>query len=333
MEDGPGLNTGVIVGILILVCVVLLLIVDATCCFLNKCGILMCLCGKPGQSSKSKDIETGKAAFVQDASKEPIVEVRAEEEVTANHDAEGHSEPNETTPLTILEKGRESASAVVDMPLSMATNSDTVTDTFELSQCSPVSESTTLTSSITAATSDPANPTHVTSPDNSTPKPSVSSSNPGNVTLLVDLNDSPEARPDCPPSEEPLQAPPSSPDVQSGALSSSGTEKELHESVEISSNVALNGISPQGSLAVPLLNHEFEIDGEQRGDPDVGVPHDGSHSGGSGDSSDLSAAEQDEKIVENESVPSENTELKKVALGAGVEANTIIQTNNIESKA
>ncbi len=35
-----------------------------------------------------------------DVSKEPIVEVRTEEEVTANHDAEGHPEPNETTPLT-----------------------------------------------------------------------------------------------------------------------------------------------------------------------------------------------------------------------------------------
>ncbi|KAL0174174.1 hypothetical protein M9458_030142, partial [Cirrhinus mrigala] len=64
LEDGTGLNTGVIVGILILVCVLLLLIVDATCCFLNKCGILMCICGKPGQGTKGKDIETGKAAFV-----------------------------------------------------------------------------------------------------------------------------------------------------------------------------------------------------------------------------------------------------------------------------
>lgn len=64
MEDGTGMNTGVIVGILILVCVLLLLIVDATCCFLNKCGILMCICGKPGQGTKGKDIETGKAAFV-----------------------------------------------------------------------------------------------------------------------------------------------------------------------------------------------------------------------------------------------------------------------------
>uniref|UniRef100_A0A673KSF4 Neural cell adhesion molecule 1-like n=1 Tax=Sinocyclocheilus rhinocerous TaxID=307959 RepID=A0A673KSF4_9TELE len=117
MEDGTGLNTGVIVGILILVCVLLLLIVDATCCFLNKCGILMCICGKPGQGTKGKDIETGKAAFVQDVSKEPIVEVRTEEEATANHDAEGHPEPNETTPLTEPEK-------ILDDEKSMTENAD-----------------------------------------------------------------------------------------------------------------------------------------------------------------------------------------------------------------
>uniref|UniRef100_A0A8B9GNC5 Neural cell adhesion molecule 1b n=1 Tax=Astyanax mexicanus TaxID=7994 RepID=A0A8B9GNC5_ASTMX len=67
MEDGAGLNTGVIVGILLLVCVLLLLAVDATCCFLNKCGLLMCLCGKPKTGAKGKDMEAGKAAFVSHA--------------------------------------------------------------------------------------------------------------------------------------------------------------------------------------------------------------------------------------------------------------------------
>lgn len=43
----------------------------------------------------------------------------------------------------------------MDLPLSLATNSDTVTDTLDLSQSSPVSESTTLTSSITAPPSEP----------------------------------------------------------------------------------------------------------------------------------------------------------------------------------
>nr|XP_009289831.1 neural cell adhesion molecule 1b isoform X16 [Danio rerio] len=187
MEDGPGLNTGVIVGILILVCVLLLLIVDATCCFLNKCGILMCICGKPGQSTKGKDIETGKAAFVQDVSKEPIVEVRTEEEATANHDAEGHLEPNETTPLT--------------------------------------------------------------EPD------------------------------------------------------------------------------PQGDIAVPLVNHELEIDGEHPLASDTDATQDGSHAGGTAGSSGPSAPAQDEKILEDE-----NAELKKVAPDAGFEPNAVTQTN-IESKA
>ena len=35
-----------------------------------------------------------------DESKEPIVEVRTEDECTANHNAGGPTEPNETTPLT-----------------------------------------------------------------------------------------------------------------------------------------------------------------------------------------------------------------------------------------
>uniref|UniRef100_A0A672KTX1 Neural cell adhesion molecule 1-like n=1 Tax=Sinocyclocheilus grahami TaxID=75366 RepID=A0A672KTX1_SINGR len=183
MEEGTGLNTGVIVGILILVCVLLLLIVDATCCFLNKCGILMCICGKPGQGTKGKDIETGKAAFVQDVSKEPIVEVRTEEEATANHDAEGHPEPNETTPLT---------------------------------------------------------------------EPDV---------------------------------------VQPDVVSSKVTENEL-ESPE--SHATLNPISPQDSVAMPLVNHEHEIDGELPLAPDTDVPQDGLHAVGTAGSSGPSVPAQDE---------------------------------------
>ncbi|XP_059370589.1 neural cell adhesion molecule 1b isoform X15 [Carassius carassius] len=189
MEDRMGLNTGVIVGILILVCVLLLLIVDATCCFLNKCGILMCICGKPGQGTKGKDIETGKAAFVQDVSKEPIVEVRKEEEATANHDAEGHPEPNETTPLT--------------------------------------------------------------EPD------------------------------------------------------------------------------PQSSIAMPLVNHDHEIDGELPLAPDTDVPQDGSHAVETAGSSGPSVPAQDEKILDEKST----AELKKVMPGTGAEPNAFTQTNAAESKA
>ncbi|XP_059382354.1 neural cell adhesion molecule 1-like isoform X8 [Carassius carassius] len=103
-ETSSGLSTGAIVGILIVVFILLLFGVDVTCYFLNKCGLLMCIavnfCGKSGPSAKGKDIEEGKAAFTKDDSKEPIVEVRTEEEHTPNHEGGGHTEPNETTPLT-----------------------------------------------------------------------------------------------------------------------------------------------------------------------------------------------------------------------------------------
>lgn len=103
MDRSSGLGTGAIVGILIVVFFLLLVGVDVTCYFLNKCGLLMCIavnfCGKAGPGAKSKDIEEGKAAFSKDESKEPIVEVRTEEENTPNQTG-GPTEPNETTPLT-----------------------------------------------------------------------------------------------------------------------------------------------------------------------------------------------------------------------------------------
>ncbi|XP_030294777.1 neural cell adhesion molecule 1a isoform X6 [Sparus aurata] len=103
MSGGSGLGTGAIVGILIVVFFLLLVGVDVTCYFLNKCGLLMCIavnfCGKAGPGAKSKDMEEGKAAFTKDESKEPIVEVRTEEEHTPNQGG-GPTEPNETTPLT-----------------------------------------------------------------------------------------------------------------------------------------------------------------------------------------------------------------------------------------
>ncbi|XP_047185346.1 neural cell adhesion molecule 1a isoform X10 [Scophthalmus maximus] len=104
VDGGSGLGTGAIVGILIVVFFLLLVGVDVTCYFLNKCGLLMCIavnfCGKAGPGAKSKDIEEGKAAFTKDESKEPIVEVRTEEEPVPNQEGGGPTEPNETTPLT-----------------------------------------------------------------------------------------------------------------------------------------------------------------------------------------------------------------------------------------
>ncbi|XP_041030057.1 neural cell adhesion molecule 1-like isoform X4 [Carcharodon carcharias] len=107
-SNGSSLGTGAIVGILIVVFLILLVAVDVTCYFVNKCGLLMCIavnfCGQPGPGSKGKDMEEGKAAFSKDESKEPIVEVRTEEERTPNHDGGSQTEPNETTPLTEPEK-------------------------------------------------------------------------------------------------------------------------------------------------------------------------------------------------------------------------------------
>ncbi|XP_063059188.1 neural cell adhesion molecule 1-like [Engraulis encrasicolus] len=106
-ESSGGLGTGAIVGILVVVFLLLLAGVDVTCYFLNHCGLLKCiednLCGggKGGAGGKAKDLEEGKAAFTsKDESKEPIVEVRTEEERTPNHEGGGSPEPNETTPLT-----------------------------------------------------------------------------------------------------------------------------------------------------------------------------------------------------------------------------------------
>ncbi|XP_064253802.1 neural cell adhesion molecule 1 isoform X4 [Passer domesticus] len=103
-SPASSLGTAAIIGILVVVFVALLVAVDVTCYFLNKCGLLMCIavnmCGKSGPGAKGKDMEEGKAAFSKDESKEPIVEVRTEEERTPNHDGGKHTEPNETTPLT-----------------------------------------------------------------------------------------------------------------------------------------------------------------------------------------------------------------------------------------
>uniref|UniRef100_A0A672MEY4 Neural cell adhesion molecule 1-like n=1 Tax=Sinocyclocheilus grahami TaxID=75366 RepID=A0A672MEY4_SINGR len=185
-ETSSGLGTGAIVGILIVVFILLLFGVDVTCYFLNKCGLLMCIavnfCGKSGPSAKGKDIEEGKAAFTKDESKEPIVEVRTEEEHTPNHEGGGPTEPNETTPLTDPEHAADNTATVVDLLPSVTTNSDPGTD-------SPASDSTTLTSSTA-----PAAPK--ATPQSSTPKPSVTSPTspqaaPAAVAPLVDLSDMP----------------------------------------------------------------------------------------------------------------------------------------------
>ncbi|XP_053126181.1 neural cell adhesion molecule 1 isoform X2 [Hemicordylus capensis] len=197
-----GLGTAAIVGILIVIFVVLLVAVDVTCYFLNKCGLLMCiavnLCGKSGPGAKGKDMEEGKAAFSKDESKEPIVEVRTEEERTPNHDGGKHTEPNETTPLTEPEHPADTAATAEEMLPSVTTvttNSDTITETFATAQNSPTSETTTLTSSITL----PATPmpdSNSVAPNQSMPPKAAAVASPPptstpKVAPLVDLSDTP----------------------------------------------------------------------------------------------------------------------------------------------
>ncbi|XP_047246590.1 neural cell adhesion molecule 1b isoform X2 [Girardinichthys multiradiatus] len=160
-DEGPfSMNIMLWAGILVVVFILLLLAVDVTCYFVNKCGLIMCLCGKSGTGTKGHTLEEGKAAFVKDESKEPIVEVRTEDECTANHNAAGPMEPNETTPLT---KPELVASLALDTPSSVATNSDTATATVDAAQESPSSETTTLTCSLSTLANEPS-PSPLTAP-------------------------------------------------------------------------------------------------------------------------------------------------------------------------
>ncbi|XP_046723237.1 neural cell adhesion molecule 1a isoform X4 [Silurus meridionalis] len=200
VASGSNLGTGAIVGILIVVFLLLLVGVDVTCYFLNKCGLLMCIavnfCGKSGPTAKGKDIEEGKAAFTKDESKEPIVEVRTEEERTPNHEGGIPTEPNETTPLTDPEHAADSTATVVDLLPSLATNSEPVTD-------SPASESTTINSS-TAPEPDPKT---TPSSQSNAPKANITSPTyPPADTPLVDLSDGPS-----PQASQPSVAPKSTP--------------------------------------------------------------------------------------------------------------------------
>ncbi|KAM4547318.1 neural cell adhesion molecule 1a isoform 3-T3 [Fundulus diaphanus] len=181
-DSGSVLGTGAIVGILIVVFLLLLVAVDLTCYFLNKCGLLMCIavnvCGKAGPGAKSKDIEEGQAAFSKDESKEPIVEVRTEEENTPNQEGGGPTEPNETTPLTEPEPAAaDSPNTVVNLLPSTAANS--VTESFSTPQTNPSRENTT------------SSPTNTAAALSNSPEADPEC----NVGPLVDLSDTPKAAP------------------------------------------------------------------------------------------------------------------------------------------
>ncbi|XP_028319982.1 neural cell adhesion molecule 1b isoform X4 [Gouania willdenowi] len=160
LDEESALSMGIFLwaGILFVAFLLLLLAVDVTCYFVNKCGLIMCLCGKSSPGSKGHNLEEGKAAFVKDESKEPIVEVRTEVECTANHNAAGPTEPNETTPLTEPELAAYTAALAQD-----TLSSDTATATIDPNQDSPSSETTTLTCSISTPANEPS-PAPVSAP-------------------------------------------------------------------------------------------------------------------------------------------------------------------------
>lgn len=66
LGDEAALSMGIMLwaGILVLIFVLLLLAVDVTCYYVNKCGLIMCLCGKSGTGTKGHNLEEGKAAFM-----------------------------------------------------------------------------------------------------------------------------------------------------------------------------------------------------------------------------------------------------------------------------
>ncbi|XP_061683873.1 neural cell adhesion molecule 1b isoform X4 [Syngnathoides biaculeatus] len=160
LDEDAGFPMGIMLwaGILVVAFVLLLLAVDVTCYFVNKCGLIMCLCGKSASGTKGKDLEEGKAAFIKDESKEPIVEVRTDDECTANHNAAGPTEPNETTPLTEPELAAFTAALALD-----TLSSDTATATIDPAQDSPSSETTILTCSLSTPANDPS-PTPIPAP-------------------------------------------------------------------------------------------------------------------------------------------------------------------------
>ncbi|XP_063763508.1 neural cell adhesion molecule 1b isoform X3 [Eleginops maclovinus] len=215
LGDEAALSMGIMLwaGILVIAFVLLLLAVDVTCYFVNKCGLIMCLCGKSSTGTKGHNLEEGKAAFMKDESKEPIVEVRTEDECTANHNAAGPTEPNETTPLTEPELAAYTAALALDTLSSVATNSDTATATIDPSQDSPSSESTTLTCSLSTTAIDPS-PTPVLAPA-PTPESNMAPPTPFIFTSAIEAKMAPlvEQRGSNGPEElDKITTPPTTPD-------------------------------------------------------------------------------------------------------------------------
>ncbi|KAM9332341.1 neural cell adhesion molecule 1a isoform 3-T3 [Pholidichthys leucotaenia] len=299
-SGGSGLSTGAIVGILIVVFFLLLVAVDVTCYFLNKCGLLMCIamnfCGKAGPGAKGKDMEEGKAAFTKDESKEPIVEVRTEEERTANQEGGGPTEPNETTPLTEPEPAAADTTPMVVNSLSSAV-ANSAADSFSTAQSSPASESTTLTTS----TSTPAKAPPAKSDSQNSPAANPVSLNARaqpDVGPLVDLSETPKVAPLSNPS------PPVSDAVSPPSANADGPQSQL------------DSVKAPGSAQ----NKDLLVDGPTKDAP--GAP-----------STDSTAPTQnDGKTVKDGSAKVE-TEVKNATAEVKTVPNQAPQMNGNESKA
>uniref|UniRef100_A0AAY4ADD7 Neural cell adhesion molecule 2 n=1 Tax=Denticeps clupeoides TaxID=299321 RepID=A0AAY4ADD7_9TELE len=68
-KDDHGMSLGTVVGLAVAAVLLLLVLLDVSCFFMRQCGVLMCLsrrlCSrKSATSSKSKDLEEGKAAYL-----------------------------------------------------------------------------------------------------------------------------------------------------------------------------------------------------------------------------------------------------------------------------
>ncbi|MFT7803606.1 neural cell adhesion molecule 1-like isoform X2 [Arapaima gigas] len=241
-----GLSSGAVAGILVVVFMLVLVAVDVACFFLNKCGLLMCLavnvCGKQGAGTKAKDFDGGMAAFSKDESREPIVEVRTEDE-TQNHDGVGLMEPSETTPLTEAEPAADTSATIVDLLPSAVTNSDNILDPLFIGQGSPTKQSN-LTSSIVTSV-----------PQSSTPKATGPSQTIPRVAPLVDLGDAPISSSTS--SQTPSLGAPSS----TRALKSEATQKP--------SELSKKPSSPRSGATVPSKGQDILPDS---GPQTVGKP-------------------------------------------------------------
>ncbi|KAH0623347.1 hypothetical protein JD844_031586 [Phrynosoma platyrhinos] len=363
-----GLGTAAIVGILIVIFILLLVAVDVTCYFLNKCGLLMCiainLCGKSGPGAKGKDMEEGKAAF--------------------SHSADATAATEDMMPSVT----------------TVTTNSDTITETFATAQNSPTSETTTLTSSITL----PATPmpdSNSMAPGQGTPsKAAVASSSPPpsstpapKVAPLVDLSDTPTSTPSsgnlsstvlsnqggvlspnsstkapeapkgstvaskspAPPPPHPT-SPPASSESKQEASASKSPEKDATQTSVVKSptEAAKNGANQKveaatGGAANPTQNEDFKMDEGSFKTPDIDLAKDvfaalgtsapATAPGGQAASSSAPETSTSPAPAKTEKTPVEEksviqaTEAKTAPAEVKTVPNEATQTNENESKA